>query len=470
MPDANEKTTRTVCVPGMLRVMERVNPYEFKVHVDIMREGVNNNQWDYRNLKKHYKTFLGQPILIAYVGGKIGDGHNMREIIKPDGGREYTFTDGTAERIIGVLSEDESDFTLQVREDGNLWLTASGKIFTFYAREAVEKIIAAGAMDVSAETDVFEEKEGPDGIEIFERWAGLGVTILGDDVPPAIPGARIKQLSLIREDMDAMRIKAASMRDAQDKNRQAPAKKREKGVKNTMNKRELAQLQGLVNGYTVLEASEDGNRVCLMNDKDGSFCGYTFDPDDAERLIIPGRIRTMRDVKTVFRFGEGDEDIVMLDASVPTDALAAKVIRLNAENETKDKRIAELENEVKTMRENERVRRIEAAKNAVKMKFRDMNAVRECMFDNELAEKVCQMCDEGRFCEDVDGEGRWCGDKNAVNALLAACMEAQTSMDTAAANKRSKVFNAWSDAMEDGKQSVTNEDQLLAFLEKKGVK
>ena len=307
MPDANEKTTRTVSVPGILRVMERVNPYEFKVRVDIMREGVNNNRWDYRNLKKYYKTFLGQPILIAYVGGKIGDGHNMREVIKPDGGREYTFTDGTAERIIGVLSENENDFTLQVRGDGNMWLSASGKIFTFYAREAVEKIIATGAMDVSAETDVFEEKEGPDGIEVFESWAGLGVTILGDDVPPAIPGARIKQLSQIREDMDAMRIKAASMQEAIAGNHNTPERKREKGVKNTMNKRELAQLQGLVSGYTVLEASEDGMRVCLMNDKDGSFCGYTFTPDDAERMIIPGRIKTMRDVKTVFRFGEGDD-------------------------------------------------------------------------------------------------------------------------------------------------------------------
>ena len=464
MPEPDVKTTRTVSVPGTLRVLERLNPYEFRVRVDIMREGVNNNRWDYRNLSEYYKTFLGQPILIAYVGGKIGDGHNMREIIAPDGGRVYTFTDGTAERIIGVLSENESDFDLERREDGNLWVVAKGKIFTFYAREAVEKIIATGAMDVSAETDVFEAKDGPEGIEIFEKWAGLGVTILGDDVPPAIPGARIKQLSQIREDMDGLRLKAASLLETAKEQEKTPETKREKGVKTTMNKRELAQLQGMFEGYTVLEASEDGQRVCLMNDKDGSFCGYTFDPNDAERLVIPSRISTMRAV-TTFAFGEEDGDKIMLDACIPTDALAAKVIRMNAEIEAKEKRVQELEEAVKTMKANERTRRIEAAKAAVNAKFKDMNAVREECFDNELAEKVCQMCNEGKFCEDEDDEGRWCGDKKAVNALMALCMEAQAEMDKQAAAKKTRVFNAWSEVNGDhDDHGVDSVDKMLAFL------
>ena len=474
MPDALNQTPRTISVPGTLRVLERLNPYEFRVRIDIMREGVNNNKWDYRNLDKYYKTFLGQPILIAYVGKKIGDGHNMREEIAPDGGRVYTFMDGTAERIIGVLSEDEKDFALEQR-DGNLWVVAKGKIFTFYAHEAVEKIIAAGAMDVSAETDVFETEEGPEGIEIFEKWAGLGVTILGDDVPPAIPGARIKQLAQIREDVNGLRLHAASLLKASEEHHDAPETKKEKGVKNTMNKRELAQLQKQFEGYTVLDASDDGMHVCLLNEQDGSFAGYSFDASDADRLVIPARIKAMR-ATTVFAFNDSEDGKVCVDACVPTDALAAKVIKQNSDIQAKDAKISDLEAQVKTMKANERARRIEACKEAVNRKFADMNAVREECFDAELAEKVCRMCDEGKFCEDYEDDDddddrreegrRWRGDKTAVNTLMALCMEAQAEMDKKAANNKAKVFNAWTDAgAPAGNKGVDSVDKMFAFLD-----
>lgn len=463
MPVTMNLEPRTISVPGTLRVLERLNPYEFRVQIDIMREGVNNNRWDYRHLREYYKTFLGQPILIAYVGSKIGDGHNMREEIAPDGGRVYTFIDGTSERIIGVLSEDENDFALEER-DGNLWVVAKGKIFTFYAHEAVEKIIATGAMDVSAETDVYEIEEGPGDIEIFTKWAGLGVTILGEDVPPAIPGARIKQLAQIREDVNGLRLHAASLLKEQTEQEKEPKAKPEKGVKTIMNSRERMLLQQKFEGYTVLNASDDGMRVCLM--KDGGFFGYTFNAEDGDHVVVPERIRAMR-ATTTFAFGEDEDSHVMMDACIPTDELTAKVARLSAENADKDKRITELETQVDTMRRNERERRIEAAKTAVNQKFRDMNAVREQCFDAELAAKVCQMCDEGKFCEDVDKDGRWCGDKNAVNALLAACMEAQAEMDKAAAEKKSAAFNAWSFANGDGKDKpASNIDQMLAFVGK----
>ena len=462
MPNGDGKAARTVSVPGRLQVLERLNPYEFAVQVDIMREGLNNNKWDYRNLREYYKTFLGQPILIAYVGNKIGDGHNMREEIAPDGGRVYTFTDGTAERIIGVLSDDEKDFTLYER-GGHLWVAAKGKIFTFYAHEAVEKIIATGAMDVSAETDVFESEDGPDGTEIFTSWAGLGVTILGDDVPPAIPGARIKQLAQLREDMDGLRLHAASLIREDEEKKRTPETKTEKGVKTTMNKRELAQLQQKFDGYTVLGASDDGRHVCLMRNEDCAFCGYTFADDG---VVVPERIKTMRAI-TTFTFGEGEENAVALDAGTATDEISAKLIRANADAEAKDKKITDLEGQVKTMQENERVRRIEAAKAAVNSKFDAVNRFREQCYDNELREKVCQMCDEGKFnpCEDEDG--RWCGDKAAVNALMALCGEAQAEMDQKEAQKHQKGFNAWSDALDDsGNKSASGADGLMAFLEK----
>lgn len=451
---------RTVSAQGTLKVLERLNPYEFRVEVAIMREGVNRNKWDYRNLEKNYRTFFGQPILIAYVGKKIGDGHNMREEIAPDGGRVYTFIDGTAERIIGVLSSKEEDFKLEER-DGNLWVVAKGKIFTFYAREAVEKIIAAGAMDVSAETDVYEEEEGPDGIEIFTEWAGLGVTILGDDVPPAIPGARIKQLAQIREDVEGMQLHAASLIE-QDREEKKPATTK-KGVKTTMNKRELAQLQQKFEGYTVLSASDDGRRIALLRNSDYAFCGYEFAEDN---VVVPERIHALHAITTL-SFGEDAEQNVEMDATLAVDSLAATAIRLNGDLEAKDKRIQELEAQVATMRENERVRRIEAAKNAVNSKFASMNAVRDVPFDNELCNKIVELCGTGKFNECVDEEGHWNGDEVAVGQLLAVCMEAQTKLDTEEARKRSHVFNAWAGELPGTNDDHANgEEAVLAWLER----
>lgn len=64
-----------------------MNKYEFAVELEVMREGMNRNRWNYRNMQDNYLTFLGTPILVAYVNGQVGDGHNMREKVNPRTGR-----------------------------------------------------------------------------------------------------------------------------------------------------------------------------------------------------------------------------------------------------------------------------------------------------------------------------------------------------------------------------------------------
>ena len=194
---------------GTLTVLQRINQYEFAVQIRMMREGVNRNKWDYRNLDTYYKTFVGQPILCAYVNGKIGDGHNMREKTNREtGDRYYSFTDATSERIVGTLSNDIEDFSI-VEENGEKWLVAEGRLWEFYAPELVQKIIRTGRMDVSVETLVEDSQKDGD-IEVFTKWTGLGVTILGDDVMPAIPNASIKALELLKDEFADAKLKAAT--------------------------------------------------------------------------------------------------------------------------------------------------------------------------------------------------------------------------------------------------------------------
>lgn len=63
---------KKVSASGTLKVMQKLNEYEFGVELWVLREGENRNKWDYRNLRDYYKTFIGQPILIAYVGQQVG--------------------------------------------------------------------------------------------------------------------------------------------------------------------------------------------------------------------------------------------------------------------------------------------------------------------------------------------------------------------------------------------------------------
>lgn len=449
------QTKPTHNVTGTLKVLERLNKYEFAVEIEIMREGLNNNNWDYRNVDKHFKTFIGQPILIAYVGTKVGDGHNMRKVQKPNGEFVYTFMDGTAERIIGTLSDDEKDFRIE-EKDGRKWIVAKGKIFAFYAREAVEKIIATGAMSVSAETDIYDSEETADGVEIFNEWAGLGVTILGDDVPPAIPGARIKALKALREEFNSMKVQVASMVQA-DNDDEDDLPEDEKGVNKTMTKRELATLQEKFTDHIVLNASEDGKHVCLLSKKDGTPCGYTFGNEADMNAVVPERIKPMR-VNAAFVFDS--ENTVNVDVAAVTDDLAARNMTANQELTAEKGKVEKLENDLKTMCKQEDERRVEAATKAVRDKLTMLNANREdkFAFDSKLADEVIARINEGHFTRD-ERDGKWCGDENAVNELMAKCMKAQAEMDKGV-SKNNKYF-AWNNEVKrENKGSIA---ELIEF-------
>ncbi len=409
---------------GVLKVLQRLNSYEFAVEIEIMRDGLNNNRWDYRNIKENYLSFLGQPILIAYVGSKVGDGHNMREIVKPDGERVYTFVDGTSERIIGTLSEDPSDFRLE-EKGGQTWIVAKGKIFAFYAREAVEKIITTGVMSVSAETDIFEVEKLADGIEIYHKWAGLGVTILGDDVPPAIPGARIKAMNSLKDEFEGLKLRAASLvrGDKPEEN-----KKEQKGVKHKMNKRELAQIQSQLTDYVVLGASDDGKHICLLSKQTGYPFGYTFSADSAEKnIVVPDLVTGIR-ANAVFAF---DGDQVQMDMDSVLEHFSTMLARVNSDLKAANEKIEKLEGEADAMIKKENARRVNAAKKAVKDKLAAMNLNRteKTAFAAELADRVCGQIDAGMYVNDEDEHGEWCGDAHAVCALQALCMEKQEEMD-----------------------------------------
>lgn len=230
-----------------------------------------------------------------------------------------------------------------------------------------------------------------------------------------------------------------------------------------MNKRECARLEKQFPGYTVLGVSDDGMSVCLLSDADGVPAGYRFSDEADKNGVVAERIASMR-VNATFAFDA--DNTVEIDLAQIVDGISAKLVAANADIESKDARIKELEEEVKTMQANEQARRISDAKKAVMNRLDALNRDREerCAYGKKLAEEVCAKCESGCFNECMEN-GEWCGDKMAVMELEAACAREQEKIDKANADKAKKAVS-WNAMNLGGEPEANDTEALLAWATK----
>lgn len=449
---------------GSLTVLQRLNQYEFAVEIRMMREGLNRNRWDYRNLDTYFSTFVGQPILCAFVNGKIGDGHNMREKTNRDTGeRYYSFTDATSERIVGTLSNDIEDFSI-VEENGEKWLIAKGRLWEFYAPELVQKIIRTGRMDVSVETLV-EDSQQDGEIEVFTKWTGLGVTILGDDVMPAIPNASIKALELMKDEFAEAKLKAASYEQTESEkpNNEEIIIERGKKDMTSLNKRELSALQSTYfSGYRVLSASRDKEKgetlICLM--KDGAT--YQYVKGDAETTVQPERIVSVHVNATV---SFDDERNLSVDTGDMIDVIAKDYETLNAKYNELEAKANKANEELEALKQSEAKRRIKSAKKAAKETLDSFNATSAVKVSESVLAKLNEDIDKGEYSECEDKDGEWCGEEEVAKEVLAECAkEVQKANEAKAAKERTQMV--WA------KDSSKNDEPtsgIAALLARNGI-
>lgn len=449
---------------GSLTVLQRLNQYEFAVEIRMMREGLNRNRWDYRNLDTYFSTFVGQPILCAFVNGKIGDGHNMREKTNRDTGeRYYSFTDATSERIVGTLSNDIEDFSI-VEENGEKWLIAKGRLWEFYAPELVQKIIRTGRMDVSVETLV-EDSQQDGEIEVFTKWTGLGVTILGDDVMPAIPNASIKALELMKDEFAEAKLKAASYEQTESEkpNNEEIIIERGKKDMTSLNKRELSALQSTYfKDYRVLSASHDKEKgetlICMM--KDGATYQYVL--GDAETTVQPERIVSVH-VNATVNFD--DERNLSVDTGDMIDVIAKDYETLNAKYNELEAKANKANEELDALKKSETKRRIKAAKKAAKETLDSFNATSAVKVSESVLAKLNEDIDKGEYSECEDKDGEWCGEEEVAKEVLAECAkEVQKANEAKAAKERTQMV--WA------KDSSKNDEPtsgIAALLARNGI-
>lgn len=420
---------KIVSFEGQLRLLSAKDGWLQKVEVRLLNEEENRNGWIYRNLDEHRKLFARTPILCAYVGDKIADGHNFTMRKDEKEGKEVPdFTAPDAERIVGYFANDE-DIRIEFI-DGKKWIVGVGTIFTWYNRQLVEKLKSRGSLSVSIET-LINEMHYEGKTEVFTKYQILGTTILNEKVNPAVVGANIKTLQF-KGDIQEFTMRVASFDKQQlglPNNEPQTQQKSKKGVGKSMKILNLDDIRDKFEGYTVLGCN--GLSVALLSDEGRTF-KYTF--QENEDTVVPSRIEAVA-VNSVF--GEGDGAVTVSAEQL----IGTEKSQLNAAKAALEKEVqknAELTAKLNKMEEQETARRKEAVKAAIKSRLADNK--HDCGYD--LPDTLCDslMTDEciGKYAGMVDEHGVFCGEKQAMCDVDALCMDEIRKENKAKAEQKAK--------------------------------
>lgn len=444
---------------GRLKVLEAVNRKLYRVEIWALNDRVNRNGWKYINLESHLPEFQDIPILTAYLrdGKVIGDGHNFDMRIDPKTGEQYaSFTSADSERIVGWIPKDAN---IRIEPEGDTkWVVVTGYLWTWYARELVEKIAGqGGGMEVSIETLVTKEHR-ENGYDVEESFIVLGVTVLGDGVSPAVAGASIKSLAELRSSMKDEILKAASyIGEKEPETQKTTNPKERKKITMIPTMRQLAEAGKAFEGYTCVGLSEDGMRVALLSADHAPFF-YAFSETDKGN-VIPERIKAASAIVT-FKADEMETeaslDTVMAPALNSLKTAEERVKALEAEKQS-------LTEKLDGMEKREKARRLQAAKDAAKAALDKFNANRDedRKFNCDILDGLNSRIDAGEFTDCEDKECNWVGDKMVANEVAVLCMAEQAKQD-AADKAKEKHFHTWNQGKNNSAQVLTMADKLRA--------
>lgn len=430
---------------GKLKVLSKEDEFLYKVEVWLLNSEVNRNGWQYLNLDEHRALFADTPILVAYTGGKVGDGHNFR-MKRDDKGEEYaSFTDANAERIVGWFKND-SDIRIETK-DNVRWIVGDGTIWSYYARELADMLTEQGAegMDVSIETLV-ENIRVENGVEIFDRYQILGTTILGRGVNPAVAGAHIRALSL-EDDLKDFKLRVASYMET--------AKETTKGTSKRMafNKVQLEALGEKFDGYRIVGCSEDGKNIALLSKTDNCFYGYTFGDETDE--VITDNIKPVA-LNAEADFGE--------DVKVALDAIGAyvdEIKSLTAKANDAEARADKAEAKVAELTDKETKRRNKAVVAAIKELVKAYNADAEEPIDDKECADIVDAAEKGEFSDCDNAEGEFCGEEKACALVKAKIFDHEAAI-RAKKNAAAATVHSWLDGLR--KNNTENSETVESLL------
>lgn len=418
--------SKTMTSKGELRLLSQQSAKKVAVELWLLNNATTENGWRYEKLREHMGKFATTPILIAYVGSKIGDGHNFSEEKNPITGEvSPSFMDATAERIVGFFEKKE-DIRIE-EKDGKKWIVGKGYIWSWYAKELIAKLTEQGrkGMSISIETLV---KNGrvENGEEVYDDYEILGTTILGDGVVPAVAQANIRILSMIGVD----KVKELTLRVA-SKNTAETIKKSKKGEKKQMN---MTELRAAFKDYKILAVS--GNHVVLLNSKNGLVLSSA---EKSGEEVIVGKKQEIS-LNASVQTESGEEISVPVDSIV--SAMESDMLALNKRAEAAEAARDTALKALEKMQKAEKERRINEIRKALSERLEKINAGCAVKIDESVCAEFTTEERLEEYSEMEDKNGKFTGLESAIKDLDSACMNRKIESAQTKLNASKKRY-AW---------------------------
>ena len=204
---------KIIQTPSLFAVDDSFEDERFmKVRIKVFSSGVvargHNIRFTRACLENSKDTFFNIPILANVVVIKDKDGNETLDY----GGHDWhvesdQFNEGEDriiydEKVVGIIDENTEFELVENGDDDNIDLFVTGFIFKDYGGYAVDILKSRnGETSVSAEVDCQEmsanETDGVLEVGKIQMW---GITLLGEDVEPAIPDANCQMFSIKEDD------------------------------------------------------------------------------------------------------------------------------------------------------------------------------------------------------------------------------------------------------------------------------
>lgn len=170
------------------------------VDIKVMHDGLNlnNSTFDEEAIELAKNSLRNKPIL-GYIKREDGNdaqdfaGHEV-EIALTDDGVKYTYL----ERPLGLIPE-QNNYSI-MEEDGKKFVLCRGYLWKEYLNDGYAILKDNPKKSVSMEIAVDDFNYNEDGSIGITKYRYLGVTILGDDIPPAMTGAELNVVGMFSQD------------------------------------------------------------------------------------------------------------------------------------------------------------------------------------------------------------------------------------------------------------------------------
>lgn len=152
----------------------------------------NNSHFTEESMIKSLSSFKNRPILCNYKVDEDDYGAHDSNNIRLDLDSNIMYEDyesNNSEKIVGIIRE--SDNVELVHEDDLAWIYVNCALYVCYNYRIVKRLLKSRGCKVSVEVEILDSYEDENGIEIITEFELLGITLLGEKILEAVPGASV---------------------------------------------------------------------------------------------------------------------------------------------------------------------------------------------------------------------------------------------------------------------------------------